>query len=123
MARVVFHRDVAQRLRLGIAEGQAELGRRILETAYPNVPVRTGALRESGSFAVTVDGELVAGDAEVPSREPGVAVFVGYAWPARALELGTIYVTPRPWLTPAIVERSADAAPLMADGANLAVKT
>lgn len=113
--RPVFHDETYARLREGVADGLAEVGQRVLDVARPHVPDRPPlgeGLIETGRYAVTVDGERVAGTADVPEDAPkGIALFVGYDFPGFFLEGGTIHITPRPWLTPAFsaVGRTAPA--------------
>ncbi|HUU36465.1 MAG TPA: hypothetical protein VMW48_20510, partial [Vicinamibacterales bacterium] len=72
-----------------------------------DVPVDTGGLRMMGDSIAYVDGKRVGGVAAKPKafkvRGQGVSVAVGYPFPARFNEMGTVKQPPRPFLAPAIM--------------------
>jgi hypothetical protein len=120
-ARTILNHSALDELRRGLADGMAAIGEKVIETARPHVPdappIGKG-LVETGDWGVWVDGKKVAGTATKPRREPakdGIVLFAGYDFPGRFLEEGTIYITPRPWVTPAVLEVMPDKDGILAE--------
>lgn len=109
MNRVVVNPRARKAIRAGYVEGLAKLGEEFLEQTRPDIPDRPPigeGLVTEGAYGVFVDGERVAGTADLPrqtSRE-GVVLVAGYPSPMRFHEEGTIHEPARPVLTPVIHE-------------------
>lgn len=110
---VVLHREVLDEILLGYADGLQEVGEKIIEEARPNTPDQPPygvGLVETGRAVTFVNGQRVGGTGRVPAsaapKSGGIVTVVGYAFPANFLELGTIYISPRPWITPAIASQT-----------------
>lgn len=106
-AKVVYNRETADAVRLGVADGLLALAEAILERAdVPDAPPLGKGLIQHGQAGAWVDGKKVGGQASKPNRmklpTPGIVVAAGYPFPARFQELGTIHQPPRPFFTPAI---------------------
>lgn len=109
--RVVMNRAAVDALGLGWADGTQEVAEKILERARPRVadrpPIGQGLVK-SGSAVTYVDGKKVAsvGPTGAPRGavpKQGVVTIVGYAFPGRFQEVGTVHQAARPVLTPAMV--------------------
>lgn len=122
-ARVVLNREALSQLDRVMATGLESLAMRVIQTAKPpdaekgvgyiggqrfqRTPGR--ALADNGGWLAYVDGKRVGGWHEV-TRKPrafkvrgrGVSIAVGFSFPARFQELGTVRQPPRPFLTPAV---------------------
>lgn len=109
-SRVVVNRKALSAIREGAVAGLEQLAIDTLAAAAPNVPdddpIGVG-LVTTGSYGVWADGKKVAGLGQKPRREKvktGVTLIVGYDFPARFNEGGTIHQPARPFLTPAMVK-------------------
>jgi hypothetical protein len=114
-SRLLVNRAAMSRLELGIADGLAEVGRTILEVADPPdaAPFGTG-LVTSGGFLVYAGAKKVDGfhqgggqpkkprAARVKGADGVVTLFVGWGFPGRFQELGTVNHGPQPFATPAL---------------------
>lgn len=119
--RVILNRKAFDAIKLGEADGAQAIGERIIARAEPSVPDRPPfgkGLVETGAVATYLDGKLVAGrgrpgGSSIPKN--GVVTHFGFGFPGDFLERGTVYITPRPFLTPAAVAEVPDAGPLVAE--------
>lgn len=113
-ARVVYNRQTADALRLGLADGLVVLADAMIEACDPPDASPYGeGLIESGGSVAYVDGKKVAGTAAKPRGEPtrtGVIAFAGWGFPARFNEFGTINQPARPFFSPGIEQVLPDAA-------------
>ena len=111
---VVINREALHSLDLGIAEGLEALARMALaETRPPDAAPFGVGLIEGGGTISYVDGKKVGGDADkkprgMKVRGQGVAVGVGFGFPARFVETGTVRQPARPFLSPAVVDVTGD---------------
>lgn len=109
-ARTVVNRKALTAIRAGFVDGMENVGRRVLEVAQPNVPDATPfgeGLVTSGDYGIWADGRKVAGTAAKPRGakvKQGVTLIVGYGFPGRFQELGTVKMAANPFLTPAMTE-------------------
>jgi len=116
-ARIQLHRDSLTELQLGMADGLANLGLNIVLRASAQAPrdpesaARRGVpmLANTGGFQVWALGKRAAGvwekrprAARVPKDQ--VVLLVGFGSPiAHLVELGTVKMAARPFLTPALL--------------------
>lgn len=113
-ARVVLNRAALTDLGLGVADGVMEFGRTIIETADPPDAEPFGkGLITSGGVLVYVDGQKVDGWSELGtqpkpprtaqvSRAKGlILAIVGWGFPGRFQEIGTVNHPPQPFAIPA----------------------
>lgn len=108
--KVVMNRAALDAIKLGAADGGQAAGELVLQLADGQVPDREPygrGLVKTGKVATYVDGKKVAGTGSAP-RGAGVPVgtvtFVGYGFPGRFQELGTVHHAAQPFLTPAMAE-------------------
>jgi hypothetical protein len=110
-ARVVMNREAVDALRLGWADGTQEEAEAIVATAaqrIPDVPPIGRGLKFSGAAVTYVDGKKVAGKGTAPrgaAPASGVVTILGFGFPGRFREVGTVRQPPRPTLTPAMTGR------------------
>lgn len=106
--RVVMNRAAIDAIRLGYADGMQEVGEAILARAEPHVPDEPPigkGLVQTGAAVTYVDGQKVAGRGTMPRSgrtNQGIMTAVGYGFPGRFNEVGTVHQPARPFLTPAI---------------------
>lgn len=125
-ARVVLNRRTLSEMALAAADGLAEVGRTVLDVADPPdaTPIGQG-LVTSGGYLVYVNGKKVDGygqDGKQPkppraarvSKGAGIAVVVGWGFPGRFQEFGTIHHAPQPFATPARDQVTPQSASIMA---------
>jgi hypothetical protein len=107
-ARTVLNRSKLDEIHGGFVDAMAEIGARTLATAAPNVPDDpTTAATIVGDWGVWSDGKKVAGNGTKPrsvSVKEGITLLVGFPFPMRFHEEGTIHEPARPVLTPAMIE-------------------
>ncbi len=111
-ARVELNRATFRLIDLGLADGVARLGDAIVGTAdVPDAEPYGKGLVTRGGFVVFLNGVQVAGTASRPTREwlaaSGVTAFVGWGFPGRFQELGTVNQPPRPFVMPAMEQQLA----------------
>lgn len=116
-SKVVLNRSKLDQVTLAVADGLFAVGKAIVDAAHPAdspyepFPAGEGLPRQGGVLAY-VNGKKVAGyglDGKQPrapraahvSRGRGVEVIVGWGFPARFNEFGTIRMPAHPFLTPA----------------------
>jgi hypothetical protein len=118
-SKIKFNRSKVHELDLIIADGLFAVGQQIIETGMPNAPdspeepypLGEGLPRQGGVLAY-VDGKKVAGwsgrgtqprapRAAKVSRHMGIIVIVGWGFPARFNEIGTVHQAPHPFVAPA----------------------
>lgn len=124
-AKVVINRAAVSEIDMAMVRGLELLAVKVLQVVEPpdaasgtwsidgsSGPRTEGiGLVDRGGFLSYVDGKRVGGDPEV-RRKPrgflvrgrGVSVAVGFGFPGRFNELGTIHQPPRPFLTPAVIQ-------------------
>jgi hypothetical protein len=93
----------------GLAAGLARVGALTIALATPHVPDQPPygkGLVEKGAWGVFRDGERLDGTADLPRSAPrtGFVLVVGYPFPARFNERGTVHQIARPFVDPAMVE-------------------
>lgn len=119
-SRVVYNRQCADALRLGVADGLVMLADAMIEASDPPDAAPYGeGLIESGGSVAYIDGKKVAGIATKPRGEPtktGIVAFAGWGFPARFNEFGTINQPARPFFGPGIESVTPDAADHIRDG-------
>jgi hypothetical protein len=108
-ARVVFARDRLAQLDRAMVTGLELIAMEILEvTDEPDATPYGEGLVEAGSFISYADGKRVGGDADKKPKGlrvgKGALVAVGYPFPGRFQELGTVRQPARPFLTPAVYQ-------------------
>lgn len=105
--RVVMNREAVSAIRLGEADGLQAAGERIQSLVRPPdaEPYGKGLVKASG-VATYVDGKKVAGVGTAPRAAiPKVmGTVLGWGFPARFNELGTVRQPARPFFTPAMQE-------------------
>lgn len=105
--RTVVNQRQIRRMERAHEQGMADIGRAVLDAAVvPDAPPYGKGLVETGAFIVVRGGDEVAGTAELPrSVDPGrgVTLAVGYDFPGRFLEGGTIKMAAQPFVTPAVL--------------------
>ena len=115
-SRVVLNRSALDQTILAIGDGLFAVGKEIIDTAKPPdaSPFGEGLPKQGGVLAYA-GGKKIAGyglDGKQPrvpraahiSRQRGVVVIVGWGFPARFNELGSIHNTPNPFFTRAVDE-------------------
>ena len=107
-ARTVLNRKNLHEVDLALAKGLEQLAEEVLEaTDPPDAPTFGVGLVEAGAYISYVDGKRVGGVAKKPKafkvRGRGVAVAVGFGFPARFQEVGTVNQPARPFFAPAVV--------------------
>ena len=126
--RVVYNRNVADQLRLGLADGLYAIVEAIVRRARPPSDVGTETAGEfveeqvenrpplihNGGALAWIDGKKIAGfglDGRQPTKprgvklpQPGIVAVGGFGFPGHFAERGTIHEAARPFLTPAMVE-------------------
>lgn len=104
-----LNRAALDQARGAFVDAMAELGAQTIATAEPNVPDATPigvGLVTTGDWGVWVGGRKVAGTARKPRGarlKKGIALLVGYDFPGRFLETGTVKMAAEPFLTPAMM--------------------
>ena len=124
--RVALYRETVDAMLLGMLDGGQAAGEAIVARATPSVPDRPPygrGLIDSGTAVTYLDGKVVAGPAPGRIRAGRGAApkasgtVVGWGFPGRFLNNGTIYISPRNWVTPAFVAELPAAGEHMAKGA------
>lgn len=87
------------------ADAMAALGQKTVEGASSKLTeghgVETGQMKRSGGFVVYVNKKKVAGNATMRKVDKSdLAMYVGFGFPARFYEMGTIKQPSRPFLSP-----------------------
>lgn len=114
-AKVVLNRAALLSLGQHVADGMSEAGRTVIETARPPdspyMPYPTGeGLPRQGGTLTYVHGQKVAGWSlrGVQPKKPrsvdvraGLVCVVGFGFPGRFAETGTVHSRPQPFLSPA----------------------
>lgn len=107
-ARTVVNRQALDAIRAGIVDAMEAMGQRVLSVArVPDAPPYGQGLVETGDFGVWSDGKKVAGGASKPKGvtvKRGATLIVGFGFPGRFVELGTVKMAAQPFLTPAMNE-------------------
>lgn len=119
-----MNREALDAIRLGQADGLEAVGEAIIAVATPRAPDAAPygkGLVGGGSVVTMVDRRKVASFGPL-SRIPrsgrvpavGTVSVVGFSFPGRFKETGTIYNPAEPFLTPSVAEVIPDAAALVA---------
>lgn len=117
-ARVILNRQKVNEVRLAVADGLLAFGQSIVDVAdVPDAAPFGVGLVTHGGAVVYIDGRKVGGDATKPSRErvprPGISGFVGFDFPARFQEIGTVHQDAQPFLWPAAMRQAPHAGEIM----------
>lgn len=114
-ARVVLNREAVSAIDLAMARGFESLAFQVLRAVHvPDAAPFGEGLVEGGAFITYVDGKRIGGDPDAKKpraflvRGKGVGVAVGFGFPGRFQELGTVHQPPRPFLTPAVLDVVGD---------------
>lgn len=123
-SRVVLARAGLDELRLAVADGLLEVGQTIVETADPPDATPYGeGLVTHGGVLVYADRKKVAGWSQrgTQPKKPraarlgrGITLLVGWGFPGRFQEFGTVHHRAQPFATPAAQEVMAQAGAIMA---------
>ena len=101
-----MNRAAFDAIRLGMADGGQAVGERIVASANPPDAEPFGrGLVKAGRAVTYLDGRKVAGTGTAPRGAipgGGQATVVGFGFPGRFQELGTVHHAAQPFLTPAI---------------------
>ena len=112
-SRVLLNRKVIDQMLVAVADGASELARTVVEVAEPPDATPIGAgLVTSGGYLTYVNGGKVDGwgqDGKQPKppraakvrQGVGVVSVVGFGFPGRFQEFGTVHHAAQPFLTPA----------------------
>ena len=107
--RTVLNRERLQELDGALAKGLELLAMQVISSANPpDAPPYGQGLVANGRFISYVDGKRVGGDADkkpkaMKVRGRGIVVGIGYPFPSKFQEMGTVKQPPRPFLTPAVM--------------------
>lgn len=117
--RVVMNREAVAAVRLGTADALFSLCKDILyDTHPPDAPPYGEGLPLNGGAIVWVDGRKVAGVGlySTPRKpraarllRPGITAVVGFGFPARFNERGTLRQPARPFFAPVVAQHLPDA--------------
>ena len=112
--RVVLARERLAELDLGMAKGLEMVALEVLERVRPPdaTPFGEGLMGRGGLISY-VDGKRVGGDVDSKPKDllvrgRGVTVGVGFGFPGRFQEMGTVNQPPRPFLTPVVMQIVGD---------------
>jgi hypothetical protein len=104
-----LNRAALAEIRGTLVDGMADIGAATIAAARPHVPDEPPfgkGLVDTGDWGVWADGKKVAGTATKPKREvpkDGITLMVGYDFPGRFQEEGTVHNKAQPFLTPAML--------------------
>lgn len=118
--RAVLNREALHELDLRVAGGLEAVALEILgKVDAPDATPFGEGLVERGGLISYVDGRRVGGDADkkpdaMRVRGQGVVVGVGYGWPGRWQETGTVNQPPRPFFTPVVLAVANDEGAVLA---------
>lgn len=105
---VKLNRKALSDIREAEVRALEEMGQRVIDVADPPDATPFGeGLVTTGNYGVWADGKKVAGELRKPKRlniKQGVTLIVGYGFPGRFQELGTVKMAANPFLTPAMLE-------------------
>lgn len=106
-ARTVLNYKALDAISKGLADGMAILGKVIIaHTEPPDAEPFGKGLVTTGDYGVWVKGRKVAGTATKPRAarlsKTGITLLVGYGFPGRFQELGTVRQPARPFFTPVV---------------------
>ena len=108
-ARTVLNRERLHEVDFALAKGLERLAEDVLErTDPPDAPVYGVGLIENGAYISYVDGKRVGGTTgkkpkSFKVRGQGVSIAVGFPFPARFNEIGTVKQPARPFFAPAVI--------------------
>jgi hypothetical protein len=102
--RVVMNRRTLSAIDEGFVQGFEAIGQKVIATTKPPDAAPFGqGLVTTGAYGVWANNRKVAGPATKPRGArfgQGVHLFIGYGFPARFQELGTVKQPARPFLGP-----------------------
>lgn len=101
-SRTVVNRKALSAISAGFVDGLEELGRTIVERVEPPDDPATKE-RIVGDYGVWANGRKVAGGASKPRAarvKEGITLIVGYPFPMRLQELGSVHQPARPVFSP-----------------------
>lgn len=106
-ARTVLNYKALDAISRGLADGMADLGAAIIEATQPPDATPFGkGLVTTGDWGVWAKGRKVGGTATKPRAaqltKTGITLLVGYGFPGRFQELGTVRQPARPFFTPVV---------------------
>lgn len=113
IVRVELARGRINAFDLDLARGLESIALHILEKTKPPDATPFGeGLVDAGCFISYMDGKRIGGDADKKPKAmrvgKGAVVAVGYPFPARFQEWGTVRQPSRPFFTPAVIEVTGD---------------
>lgn len=108
-ARTVLNRQALNAFAAGCADGMAEIGKQVIAITRPPDATPFGeGLVTTGDWGVWAGSKKVDGSATKPRsvrlQKDRITLAVGYGFPGRFQELGTIHQPARPFLTPSMLE-------------------
>lgn len=108
MVRVELARGRLQELDLAIAKGLEGVALEVLQTVRaPDATPFGEGLVDQGGFISYVDAKRVGGDADAKPKGlragKGAMAAVGFGFPGRFQEMGTVRQPPRPFLSPVVM--------------------
>jgi len=105
-SKTVLNRKCLTAIRAGMVDGMEDMGGTIVsQTDPPDDPLTSEKI--DGDWGIWVDGRKVAGTATKPRglrNKSGITLAVGFEFPARFNELGTVHQPARPFFTPRVFE-------------------
>ena len=113
---VVLNREALAELDRGFVAGMEGVADRVLDrVVVPDAAPYGEGLIERGGWISYSDGKKV-GESTSGVRKPrdmrvrgrGIAVGVGFTFPGRLVETGTVNYPPRPWFAPVVMEVVGD---------------
>lgn len=121
-----MNREALDAITLGAADGLHALGVRVVERARPiapDAPPIGKGLPGGGMVVTQVRRKKVAGygpTAKLPRRDPApkeaVATWIGFTFPGRFQETGTVNMPANPFLTPSLAAEAPSAGEAAAAG-------
>lgn len=107
-SRVELNRAAMGEVLTAAGDGLLALADAMLARARPpDAPPYGKGLVKAGGTGVWVNGKKTGGNASKPRAlrlsKPGITAIVGYGFPGRFVELGTIDTPAEPFLTPAVM--------------------
>lgn len=117
-SRTVLNRRTLNALQAGFVDGLEDLGQAVLAATHPphDDPAGQG-LQVAGDYGVWANGRKVAGGATRKPRSvrtgKGITLVVGFPFPARFNEIGTVHQPARPFLTPAVLAETPNTPDLL----------
>lgn len=113
-SRVEVNRAALGEVYVAAGDGLLALADAMLANARPpDAPPYGKGLVKAGGTAVWVNGKKTGGTGSKPRGlrldKPGATAIVGFGFPGRFVELGTIDTPAEPFLTPAVMQEAPNA--------------